>query len=169
MSPSKFCPTPKFLQMHLQESIFNGSQATLHFLLSRNQFCWLPGSYVTFIQWVLHKLSQKASRTVSAKGSPYANDLWFLMFPRKTLFKRQCLPSRMTRVSRLQLEKMWNYVSSSGIAGCAKPFSCMWVWLLTWSRNKDTSKPRRSPWALRGATWPGKAGQSCSGWVWRSH
>jgi hypothetical protein len=45
----------------------------------------------------------------------------------------------MTRVSRLQLEKMQNYASPSGIAGCAKPFSCTWDQLWMQSGNKDTS------------------------------
>ncbi len=92
----------------------------------------------------------------TSSGSP--------MSPRKTLFKRRCLPSRMTRVSRLQLDKMWNYFSSSGIAGHAKSFSCMWEQIWMQSRNEDTSIPMQKPMSsLCGAMQPGKTGKKCSG------
>jgi hypothetical protein len=48
---------------------------------------------------------------MSAKGLLYVNLLWFPMYPRKIPFKRQFLPSRVTRVSRLPMGKMQNYVS----------------------------------------------------------
>ncbi len=58
------------------------------------------------------------------KGFLYVNVLRFPMSPRKIPFKRQFLPSRVTRISRLLLGKMQNYVFPSGIVGCVKPFSC---------------------------------------------
>ncbi len=74
----------------------------------------------------LHTMSLVKAVPDSLKNHEYTrNVLQFHTFPRKFQFKRRCLPSR-TRVSRLQLEKTLNYISPSGIQGCAKPFSCMW-------------------------------------------
>ncbi len=66
--------------------------------------------------------------------------------PKKDVVKEIVrLDSRMTRVSRPRLEKVWNYVSPSGTQGLAKLFSCMWDLLWTQSRNKDTSRPTKKP------------------------
>jgi hypothetical protein len=58
------------------------------------------------------------------------------MSPRKTLFKRLCLPS-MLRVSIPRLEKAWNYESPLGTPGHAKHFSCTWDLLWMQSRKEE--------------------------------
>jgi hypothetical protein len=55
----------------------------------------------------------------------FVNTIQFLMSPRKTVFRRQCLPSRL-RVSRHRLAKVWNFEFLSGTLGCAKLFSFRW-------------------------------------------
>ncbi len=61
----------KFLWTHLQELSSNSSRATPHFLPSRNWLCQLPSSYVTFIWWVLQRLSQKTlCKRITLRKSP---------------------------------------------------------------------------------------------------
>ncbi len=123
-----------------------------------------PDSYMAYIQWVLQRLFHTVLRMVSVEGPPDANVLWFPMSPRNTLFKRRCLPAR-TRVSRLQLEKPQNYVSPSGILGCAKPFSCTWDQLWMQSRNKDISRPTKKP---KSSTWSNEKQWSRQRMLWPS-
>ncbi len=79
------------------------------------------------------ELHQKVSRTASTRKPPYANAHQFPMTPRKTVFRRRCLPLRLriqdtdrrrwgTLNSHLALQDAWSFSPSHGIC-----FRCNWV------------------------------------------
>ena len=92
------------------------------------------------ITWVWQRLYQTVLRIASARKQPYVNALLFLMYPRKTVFKRWFLHSRTT-ISRLRKTKEWNYEFLSGIPAHAKIFSFMWDQLEKQLRKRGTSRP----------------------------
>jgi hypothetical protein len=97
----------------------------------------------------LHTMSQakaipKGLKDRKCKKITLHEPLQFPMSPRKTLFKRRCLLSRL-RVAIPRLAKVWNFKFLSGNPVRAKHFSFMWDLLWRQSGKGDTSRPTKKP------------------------
>jgi hypothetical protein len=138
-----FSDPPMRAPYHLHAPSYNSLGATLHFHFSRNWLCQLQGSYLRNLHIMSPvKATAKGLKDRKCKRITLLKHPQILMSPRKTLFKRGCLPWRL-RVSRPRLAKARNYESPSFTPGHMKHFSCTWDLLWTQSRKEDTSRPTK--------------------------